>query len=91
MKRESGILLHVSSLPTKYGVGTLGKEAFDFLDFLKQAGQTYWQILPLVFFIVPNIDTHSKKPNYNNIQSAPSQQYIDSVPPITPDTMKNLK
>ena len=47
MKRESGILLHVSSLPTKYGVGTLGKEAFDFLDFLKQAGQTYWQILPI--------------------------------------------
>ena len=47
MKRESGILLHISSLPTKYGIGTLGKEAFAFIDFLKQAGQTYWQILPI--------------------------------------------
>ena len=47
MKRESGILLHISSLPTKYGIGTLGKEAYRFIDFLKQAGQTYWQILPI--------------------------------------------
>ena len=47
MKRESGILLHISSLPTKYGIGTLGKEAFVFLDFLKRAGQKYWQVLPI--------------------------------------------
>ena len=47
MKRESGILLHISSLPTKYGIGTLGKEAFAMLDFLKRAGQSCWQILPI--------------------------------------------
>ena len=47
MKRESGILLHISSLPTPYGIGTLGKEAFRFADFLKDAGQRYWQILPI--------------------------------------------
>ena len=47
MKRESGILLHISSLPTKYGIGTLGKEAYRFIDFLKAAGQSYWQILPI--------------------------------------------
>ena len=47
MKRESGILLHISSLPTPYGIGTLGKEAFQFVDFLKAAGQRYWQILPI--------------------------------------------
>ena len=47
MKRESGILLHISSLPTKYGIGTLGKEAFRFIDFLKAAGQSYWQVLPI--------------------------------------------
>ena len=47
MKRESGILLHISSLPTKYGIGTLGKEAFAMLDFLKRAGQRCWQILPI--------------------------------------------
>ena len=47
MKRASGILLHISSLPTKYGIGTLGKEARGFVDFLARAGQTYWQILPI--------------------------------------------
>ena len=47
MKRESGILLHISSLPTQYGIGTLGKEAYRFIDFLKAAGQRYWQVLPI--------------------------------------------
>lgn len=46
-KRASGILLHISSLPGDYGIGTLGKEAYRFVDFLRQAGQTYWQILPV--------------------------------------------
>jgi len=45
--RASGILLHPTSLPGKYGIGTLGKEAFAFVDFLERAKQTYWQILPL--------------------------------------------
>lgn len=47
MKRASGILLPVSSLPSPYGIGTFSKEAYEFVDFLAQAGQTYWQILPL--------------------------------------------
>lgn len=45
---ESGILLHISSLPSKYGIGTFGDEAYRFVDFLKESGQRYWQILPLV-------------------------------------------
>ena len=45
--RESGILMHITSLPGAYGVGTMGKNAFAFVDFLKAAGQSYWQILPL--------------------------------------------
>ena len=45
--RESGILMHITSLPGPYGVGCMGKEAFRFVDFLKAAGQSYWQILPL--------------------------------------------
>lgn len=45
--RKSGILLAVSSLPSEYGVGTLGKSAYDFIDFLKKSGQYYWQILPI--------------------------------------------
>ena len=45
--RGSGILMHITSLPGPYGVGTMGKESYRFIDFLKKAGQKYWQILPL--------------------------------------------
>lgn len=45
--RASGILLHISSLPSPYGIGTLGKAAYEFADFLQEAGQRYWQLLPL--------------------------------------------
>ena len=47
MDRQSGILLHISSLPSNYGIGTLGREAYAFADFLHEAGQKYWQLLPL--------------------------------------------
>lgn len=45
--RACGILCHISSLPSPYGIGTLGKEAYRFVDFLRRAGQSYWQILPV--------------------------------------------
>ncbi len=45
--RESGILMHITSLPGPYGIGTLGKPAHAFVDFLKEAGQRVWQVLPL--------------------------------------------
>ena len=45
--RSSGILMHITSLPAPYGIGTMGKAAYSFVDFLKNAGQRYWQILPL--------------------------------------------
>ena len=47
MQRSAGILLPVSSLPSPYGIGCFSQEAYDFVDWLKDAGQTYWQILPL--------------------------------------------
>ena len=47
MDRNSGIIMHIASLPGKYGIGTFGKEAYKFADFLKKSGQKYWQILPL--------------------------------------------
>ena len=47
MDRHSGILMHISSLPSPYGIGTLGREAYAFADFLRAAGQKYWQLLPL--------------------------------------------
>lgn len=45
--KSSGILLPVFSLPSDYGIGCFSKEAYKFVDFLKEAGQQYWQILPL--------------------------------------------
>ena len=48
LTRGAGILCHVSSLPGKYGIGSLGKEAYEFVDFLERSKEKYWQILPLV-------------------------------------------
>ena len=45
--RASGIIMHISSLPGDTGIGTLGKYAYEFVDFLKKSGQKYWQILPI--------------------------------------------
>ena len=47
MTRSSGILMPMSSLPSPYGIGTMGKAAYEFIDFLKAAGQKYWQLLPM--------------------------------------------
>ncbi len=47
LERSSGILMPVSSLPSKYGIGTLGKEAYNFVDFLHLSNQKYWQLLPM--------------------------------------------
>lgn len=46
IKRSCGILMPVFSLPSRYGIGTLGKTAYDFIDFLADAGQSWWQMLP---------------------------------------------
>ena len=45
--RKCGVLLPISSLPSKYGIGCFDKKAYEFVDALKEAGQSYWQILPL--------------------------------------------
>ena len=45
--RKSGVLMHISSLPSPHGIGSMGKPARDFVDFLDKAGQAYWQILPV--------------------------------------------
>lgn len=47
MNRGAGILLSITSLPSKYGIGCFSKSAYDFVDWLRGAGQSYWQILPL--------------------------------------------
>lgn len=45
--RRAGVLLHPTSLPSKYGIGDFGKSAYEFVDFLSEAGQSLWQILPM--------------------------------------------
>ncbi len=45
--RTNGILMHITSLPSPYGIGTLGEQAYKFVDFLEKSGQTHWQILPI--------------------------------------------
>lgn len=47
MKRSAGTIMHISSLPGEFGIGTFGKEAYEFVDFLSRTGLRYWQILPL--------------------------------------------
>ena len=47
MKRYAGVLMSVTSLPSKYGIGCFDKTAYEFVDWLEKAGQRYWQILPL--------------------------------------------
>ena len=46
-KRASGVLLHPTSFPSKFGIGDFGTEAFQFVDFLVKSKQTLWQVLPL--------------------------------------------
>ncbi len=47
MSKKAGILLHISSLPNEYGIGTFGKSAYQFVDFLEATKQSYWQVLPM--------------------------------------------
>ncbi|HVN23432.1 MAG TPA: 4-alpha-glucanotransferase [Syntrophorhabdales bacterium] len=57
-RRGSGILLHITSLPSPLGVGDLGPSAYRFVDFLVESGQSYWQVLPLV----PTMPVHLNSP-----------------------------
>lgn len=47
MQRKAGVLLHITSLPGRFGIGDLGPEAYEFVNFLKASKQTYWQVLPI--------------------------------------------
>ncbi len=67
--RACGILMPVFSLPSPYGIGTFGREAYAFVDFLKKAGQSYWQILPL------NPTNYGDSP-YQSFSSAAGNPYF---------------
>ncbi|HHN65642.1 MAG TPA: 4-alpha-glucanotransferase [Nitrospirae bacterium] len=63
-KRQSGILLHITSLPSRYGIGDFGEGAYWFADLLQATGQSLWQILPLN----PTLTVHGNSP-YNSISA----------------------
>ena len=69
--KETGILLHISSLPSKYGIGTFGEEAFKFVDFLKACNMNIWQILPL------NITSYGDSPYQSPSSKALNYYFID--------------
>ena len=76
MKRSAGILLPITALSSPWGVGTLGGAARDFLDFLQQSGQSYWQILPICptgYGDSPyqSFSTFAGNPYYIDIESFP--------------------
>ncbi len=68
---KSGILMAVSSLPSKYGIGSFGKEAFRFVDFLAQTGQVCWQVLPL------NPTSYGDSPYQSPASRAGNPYFID--------------
>ncbi len=70
-ERETGILLHISSLPSKYGIGTFGKEAFKFVDFLSECKIKIWQILPL------NVTSYGDSPYQSPSSRALNFYFID--------------
>lgn len=88
LKRKSGVLLHPTSLPGEYGIGSLGSEAFDFIDFLKETGQTLWQVLPLGptgYGDSPyaSFSTHAGNPMIISLQILMGQGYL------SPDDLKD--
>ena len=54
-KRNAGILMAISSLPSPYGIGTLGKDAYEFVDFVRDSNHKYWQVLPVLPIITQDL------------------------------------
>lgn len=83
MSRASGILLHITSLPGPYGIGTMGKEAETFIRFLKRSGQSWWQILP----IGPTGYGNSPYQSYSTFAGNPNLIDLDDL--VTEGLLKN--
>ena len=82
--RTCGILMPIFSLPSKYGIGTLGKEAKRFVDFLKKAGQSHWQILPL------NPTNYGDSP-YQSFSSFAGNPYFIDIEQLTHEKLLTEK
>lgn len=82
--RSAGILLHITSLPSKYGVGTLGQAAYDFIDWLAGAGMKIWQVLPLV-------PTNYGDSPYQSVSSTALNYYLIDFAILTAKGLLNKK
>lgn len=83
-KRAAGILLHITSLPSKYGMGDLGNDAYAFADFLHRAGQKYWQVLPLT-----PIDADQGFSPYSSVSSMAGNVWLISADKLFEDGYLN--
>ena len=84
MQRKCGLMLHITSLPNKYGFGCFSKEAFEFIDFLKKSGQHYWQVLPFN----PTNESGSPFQCYSVFAGNPC--FIDLTEFLTEEELSNL-
>ncbi len=90
MKRTSGVLMHISSLWGDFSSGAFGRECFEFIDFLKEAGFTYWQVLP---FCLPD-DCNSPYKSYSAFSLNPYFIDLNSLMEeglLTPDELNQSK
>ena len=81
-KRKCGVLMPIFSLPSKYGIGAFSKEAYEFVDFLAKAGQSYWQLLPLgptSYGDSPyqSFSTYAGNPYYVDLEKLIEAGYLD--------------
>ncbi len=81
--RASGVLMHISSLPGAYGIGTFGENAYSFVDFLCESGQTYWQLLPLCptsYGDSPyqSFSTFAGNPYFIDLETLEEEGYLDA-------------
>ena len=87
---KCGILMPISSLPSQYGIGSFGKGAFDFVDFLEKTGQKCWQVLPL------NPTSYGDSPYQSPASKAGNPYFIDlellkKDGLLTSDELKSVK
>ncbi len=83
-RRSSGTLLHVSSLPSPYGLGDLGPAAYRFVDFLERAGQSWWQVLPIGPLGASNSpydspSSHAGNPLFISLEGLAEYGYLDQA------------